>query len=193
MTYAVTHSGNYINLLDPKPEQIDIEDIAQQLSHQYRWNGAGAYKISVLKHSLNVWYACLKLGGTPLEQLQALLHDATETYMSDLVSPLKHMCGDYKELEERLHNVIMNKYGLPDGLPDTIKEIDARVANTESYALFGDSRTDPDNKKYWAQLDKYTPITPNKTLYHTECIYDVDSMCNTFLSTFYNLTEHLAQ
>ncbi|SDT46562.1 hypothetical protein SAMN05192545_3951 [Maribacter dokdonensis] len=121
-----THSGLYLNVVNPKPDQICIEDIAHALSRVPRFAGHLDAFFSVAQHSLNVSHL------SPDEyKLEGLLHDATEAYLADLPSPLKNHCPGYKELEARLYYVIAKKYGIPSETSLTVKNVDRMMLETE--------------------------------------------------------------
>jgi 5'-deoxynucleotidase YfbR-like HD superfamily hydrolase len=119
-------SGRRLDLLDPDPADIEIEDIAHGLARVARWNGQtlGANAFSVAQHSLVVDEIA---GGRnpewpPRWRLAALLHDAPEYVIGDLISPFKAAIGlDYKQLERRLLAAIHTRYRLPPELPDAIQ------------------------------------------------------------------------
>ena len=119
-------SGRRLDLLDPSPQDIEIEDIAHGLARVARWNGqtVGPHAFSVAQHSLlvdDIAAACNP--GWPVKwRLAALLHDAPEYVVGDLISPFKTAIGlDYKALELRLLAAIHERFGLPRDLPDTVK------------------------------------------------------------------------
>ena len=139
-------SGRRLDLLDPSPLDIEIEDIAHGLSRVARWNGQtkGANPFSVAEHSLLVerlmHAAAPKLG--PRWQLAALLHDAPEYVIGDLISPFKAMVGgDYKALENRLLTAVHRRFGLPVEVPQNaakaIKRADQAAAWYEATQLAG--------------------------------------------------------
>lgn len=139
-------SGRRLDLLDPSPLDVEIEDIAHGLSRVARWNGQthGAYPFSVADHSLLV-ERLLRLSApkiSPRWQLAALLHDAPEYVIGDLISPFKAMVGgDYKELEHRLLAAVHLRFGLPVDIPQTavkaIKRADQTAAWFEAIQLAG--------------------------------------------------------
>jgi hypothetical protein len=107
-----TRSG-WIDLLDPKPEQVNIDDIAHALSHVCRFVGHTSRHYSVAEHSIFVSRIAAVLGASPAEQLTALMHDATEAYIGDVTSPLKRLLGDsYRSIEHRLAGVIAERFDL---------------------------------------------------------------------------------
>lgn len=117
-----TFKGHYLNVFDPKPECIDIEDIAHALSHTCRFGGHTRYFYSVAQHSFRVAQMC-----SMENRLTALLHDATEAYMCDLPRPIKRNLPEYKKAEDCLMKVIADVFSIPFPFPDEIKLYD-RVA-----------------------------------------------------------------
>ncbi len=119
-------SGRRLDLLDPTPVDIEIEDIAHGLAFVARWNGQtrGDYAYSVAEHSLLVETLFGRIApGAPVKwRLAALLHDAPEYVIGDLISPVKAAVGPgYGELDQRLTAAIHMRFGLPAALPATIK------------------------------------------------------------------------
>jgi len=119
-------SGRRLDLLDPTPMDIEIEDIAHGLAFVARWNGQtmGDYPYSVAEHSLLVEeiFTRLQPGAAPKWQLAALLHDAPEYVIGDMISPVKAAVGtSYGALDERLTAAIHLRFGLPAQLPAQIK------------------------------------------------------------------------
>ncbi|MEL7082161.1 MAG: HD family hydrolase [Pseudomonadota bacterium] len=119
-------SGRRLDLLDPTPMDIEIEDIAHGLAFVARWNGQteGDYAYSVAEHSLLVETLFNRLAPSepPKWRLAALLHDAPEYVIGDMISPVKAAVGPgYGELDERLASAIHLRFGLPARVPQTIK------------------------------------------------------------------------
>ena len=111
-------SGRRLDLLDPSPVDVEIEDIAHGLARVARWNGQtkGEHAFSVAQHCVLVERitAELRPGLTQEARLMALLHDAPEYVIGDLISPFKVAIGiDYKALENRLQSAIHLRFGLP--------------------------------------------------------------------------------
>ncbi|MFQ5566488.1 MAG: HD domain-containing protein [Paracoccaceae bacterium] len=114
-------SGRRLDLLHPSPLDIEIEDIAHGIARVARWNGqtTGDHPFSVAEHSLLVETILrrLKPKAGPAERLAALLHDAPEYVIGDMISPFKAAIGlDYKDFEHRLLAAVHIRFGLP---PDT--------------------------------------------------------------------------
>jgi uncharacterized protein len=120
-------SGRRLDLLDPSPLDIEIEDIARGLSFQARWNGQtrGELPYSVAEHSLLVEDIFHRLypKAAVKWRLAALLHDAPEFVIGDMISPVKAAVGPgYKELDDRLMAAVHHRFGLPAVLPIAIKK-----------------------------------------------------------------------
>jgi 5'-deoxynucleotidase YfbR-like HD superfamily hydrolase len=121
-------SGRRLDLLDPSPMDIEIEDIAHGLSRVARWNGQtiGEYPFSVLQHSLVV-DDILPMIGAKLEpkwRVACLLHDAAEYVIGDMISPFKNALGvNYREFEDKLQRAIHLRFGLPAEIPTEIKAL----------------------------------------------------------------------
>jgi 5'-deoxynucleotidase YfbR-like HD superfamily hydrolase len=120
-------SGRRLDLLDPTPVDIEIEDIAHGLAFVARWNGqtAGDHAYSVAEHSLLVTELFTRMQPkAPIKwQLAALLHDAPEYVIGDMISPVKAAVGPgYEGLDERLTTAIHIRFGLPAKIPVAVKK-----------------------------------------------------------------------
>lgn len=120
-------SGRRLDLLDPTPMDIEIEDIAHGLAFVARWNGQtiGDFAYSVAEHSLLVEQIFTDLNPkAPVKwQLAALLHDAPEYVIGDMISPVKAAVGPgYETLDDRLMAAIHIRFGLPAQVPPAIKK-----------------------------------------------------------------------
>ncbi len=144
-------SGRRLDLLDPAPKDIEIEDIAPGLARGARWNGqtVGDHAFSVAQHALLVEEiaAALQPDLTRRWRLAALLHDAPEYVIGDLISPFKAAVGlNYKAFETRLLEAIHRRFGLPPSLPDriamAIKAADRVAAFYEATQLAGFTETE---------------------------------------------------
>jgi 5'-deoxynucleotidase YfbR-like HD superfamily hydrolase len=146
-------SGRRLDVLDPSPLDVEIEDIAHGLARVARWNGQtrGGHIFSVAQHSLLV-----EAINTHLEpemsapwQLMTLLHDAPEYVVGDMISPFKAVLGgDYRSIEERLLSAIHIRFGLPALTPvywkTAIKRADAIAAWHEATRLAGFTAAEAD-------------------------------------------------
>jgi len=144
-------SGRRLDLLDPSPLDIEIGDIAHGLARVARWNGQtkGEHAFSVAQHSILVEAiaAALKPQLSDKLRLAALLHDAPEYVIGDLISPFKAAMGlNYKSFEERILRAVHIRFGLPPVLPVTvtqlIKKSDKIAAYHEATELAGFSAAD---------------------------------------------------
>ena len=120
-------SGRRLDLLDPTPVDVEIEDIAHGLAFVARWNGQtlGDYAYSVAEHSLLVERLFARIApNVPVKwRLAALLHDAPEYVIGDMISPVKAAVGPgYEALDDRLVAAIHLRFGLPAQLPVAIKK-----------------------------------------------------------------------
>ncbi|WP_332687062.1 HD family hydrolase [Bosea sp. (in: a-proteobacteria)] len=144
-------SGRRLDLLDPSPLDVEIEDIAHGLARVARWNGQtrGAHSFSVAQHSLLVEAIAGHLNPDWPQpwRLMALLHDAPEYVIGDMISPFKAVMGDaYKAVELRLLGAIHLRFGLPAVTPAVLKrrtkEADKVAAFLEATELAGFERTE---------------------------------------------------
>src|SRR5260221_14576640 len=144
-------SGRRLDLLDPSPLDIEIADIAHGLARVARWNGqtSGAHIFSVAQHTLLV-EAVLRQQMPRVDlkfRLAALLHDAPEYVIGDMISPFKAVLGgDYKVVEKRLLAAIHIRFGLPAQLSPSIsaqiKNADRGAAYLEATILAGFSEAE---------------------------------------------------
>jgi 5'-deoxynucleotidase YfbR-like HD superfamily hydrolase len=119
-------SGRRLDLLDPSPLDIEIEDIAHGLARVARWNGQtmGEHAFSVAQHSIVVEeiMAHIQPAIEPRWRLAGLLHDAPEYVIGDMISPFKAALGlDYRTFEDRLEGAVHIRFGLPARIPAAIK------------------------------------------------------------------------
>ncbi|MEM6534776.1 MAG: HD family hydrolase [Pseudomonadota bacterium] len=146
-------SGRRLDLLDPSPMDIEVEDIAHGLARVARWNGQtrGQNAFSVAQHSVIVEAICFELEPRldPKSRLLALLHDSAEYVIGDMISPFKTVLGDaYKDVDARLTAAIHMRFGLPANVPPslkrTIKRADHICAWFEATQLAGFSQEESD-------------------------------------------------
>jgi 5'-deoxynucleotidase YfbR-like HD superfamily hydrolase len=143
-------SGRRLDLLNPSPLDVELSDIAHGLARVARWNGqtSGDHAFSVAQHSLiveTIFRQQNRCG--PEECLMALLHDAPEYVIGDMISPFKAVVGGgYKTVEKRLEAAVQLRFGLPAETPrslkDKIKKADRIAAFFEATELAGFSRTE---------------------------------------------------
>jgi uncharacterized protein len=139
-------SGRRLDLLDPSPLDVEIADIAHGLARVARWNGqtVGDHAYSVAQHSLLVEdiFLALAAGASPDARLTALLHDAPEYVIGDMISPFKSVVGGgYKAVENRLQRAIHLRFALAadvdEKLRKQIKQADQIAAYFEATVLAG--------------------------------------------------------
>ena len=139
-------SGRRLDLIDPSPLDVEIGDIAHGLARVARWNGQtkGPEIFSVAQHSLLVeaLFTVAEPATSDKARLAALLHDAPEYVIGDMISPFKAAIGgDYKRIEARLKRAIHIRFGLPGELPDDlnrrIKIADRASAYVEATTFAG--------------------------------------------------------
>jgi 5'-deoxynucleotidase YfbR-like HD superfamily hydrolase len=139
-------SGRRLDLLDPSPLDVEIDDIAHGLARVPRWNGQtkGAHIFSVAQHSLMVEEISrvLKPDLADRWRLAILLHDAPEYVVADLISPFKNILGgEYKKIEARLMRAVHMRFGVPAEIPDVhyklMKRADQAAAYMEATKLAG--------------------------------------------------------
>ncbi|MBM3562100.1 MAG: HD family hydrolase [Alphaproteobacteria bacterium] len=144
-------SGRRLDLLDPSPLDVEIEDIAHGLARVARWNGqtVGPHIFSVAQHSLLVEKIASALDPTiaRTERLYMLLHDAPEYVIGDMISPFKAVIGDaYRAVEDRILGAILVRFSLPPApspaLRRLCKEADRAAAFFEAVKLAGFTRSE---------------------------------------------------
>jgi uncharacterized protein len=185
-------SGRRLDLLEPSPDDIEIEDIAHGLARVARWNGqtTGAHAFSVAQHSLLVTdiVEALNPQYAPAHRRAALLHDAPEYVVGDLISPFKAAIGlDYKAFELRLLSAIYHRFDIAPDLPleisKAIKDADRIAAFHEAIHLAGFSREE-------AQTFFGAPEIPNALSLHLNAIEPVSASTaqQNFLNRFFELS-----
>lgn len=137
-----TFTGRPFWPLDPQPDDLDCRDIAHALSMLCRYNGAVHVFYSVAEHCVLMSHAV-----APENALWALLHDATEAYMGDLIRPLKQHMPTYRQAEDRLMAVICEWAGLDPVCPAEVKAADVRIMRDERDALMSSPQ------RPWGSLD----------------------------------------
>jgi hypothetical protein len=159
-------SGRRLDLLDPSPLDVELDDIAHGLARVARWNGQtkGAHIFSVAQHSLLVEVmARAKVPRLDARgRIAVLLHDAPEYVIGDMISPFKVVIGDsYKSVEKRLLGAIHLRFGLPAKLPETlqtlIKTADRCAAYLEATRLAGFEEAEA--RQFFGQPPKFSAAT----------------------------------
>lgn len=135
-----TVGGRAFYPLDPRPEDVAIRDIAHALSFVCRFGGHCTEFYSVAEHSVRVADAVRAAGGSAQETFHALMHDAAEAYVGDMVWPLKqaHALVGYKGIERLIENAIAQRFGLELAMPAIVKRFDLVLLSTEKRDLMVD-------------------------------------------------------
>ena len=130
-----TYTGMRFYPLDPRPEDIAPADIAHALSHICRYGGHVDRFYSVAEHCVLLSHA------VPQEHaLWALMHDAAEAYVGDMVRPLKESMRDFRDVEDRILRAIGRRFWLPIEIPAEVKEADTRILLDERATLMSATR-----------------------------------------------------
>lgn len=170
-----TYSGHYLDILNPQPEHICIEDIAHALAHQPRWAGHTPIFYSVAAHSL----ACAHMA-PPQHKLAALLHDASEAYLCDMPSPIKALMPQYSAIENRLMAIIAQKFGFAWPISPEVKAIDKqrlewewmniKLGHNPTYAMWS-----PEENKanFIARFEEYRKLAEWSKMYRTPILQTV--------------------
>lgn len=121
-----TAQGRQFWPMDPRPEEIHIDDIAHALGMQCRYGGHSLRFYSVAEHCVHV--ASVAPAGL---ELAALMHDASEAYLTDVIRPVKSSLSNYKEIESNLERCIAERFGLTWPMPPEVKRLDERILRDE--------------------------------------------------------------
>lgn len=141
-----TSTGKIFPLPDFTPADFSIEDIAHSLSLQCRFNGHCLMFFSVAQHSVIVSEVV-----PPEHAMWGLLHDASEAYLSDILSPIKVLMPEYKTWEKRVMEAVCIRFGLPKEQPSCIRTADLVSLATEKRDLL------PPEAQMWQSLDGIEP------------------------------------
>lgn len=139
-------SGRFLNLRDPDPRDITIEDVAHGLAMTCRFSGQCSRFYSVAEHSIRGSERMWELGYGEYYQLAFLLHDSAEGFVTDMPRPAKVLLPDYNELEERVLQTVLKSVGLED-LPvhgPDVKSVDNWMLAQEAYELM------PSRGEFWS-------------------------------------------
>jgi hypothetical protein len=171
----ITTSGKIINLFDPDPASIDIEDIASSLSKLCRWGGNLSDYYSVAQHSCLVAW----LAPTPL-RLSALMHDAPEAYAGDVIRPIKSLLAKaYFDIEDRLKDAVCTRFNLHVDLLEAVKEYDDEALSIEFNAFHHRKQIARDQIKQASST--WLDVLPAEKFWHHDSAYIA------FLNTYHSL------
>lgn len=146
--FIETSSGVCFYPLEPNEDDVCVQDIAHALSHICRFGGHSKAFYSVAEHCVRVSRALDAWDASPAVILHGLLHDASEAYLGDIVSPLKRLSifSGYREVEEKLQRVICRRFGLPEKEPAIVRKADLVLLATEARDVM------PYNPENWGAL-----------------------------------------
>lgn len=129
--WILTYLGLQFWPIDPRPEEVSINDIAHALSNICRYAGHTKHFYSVAEHCALMFEAVRLAGGDLTAQRWALMHDAPEAYLVDIPKPLKKSLPDYQVVEERVHAAVAKRFGLPEEIPAIVHDFDRRICLDE--------------------------------------------------------------
>lgn len=129
--WTQTYTGLQFWGMDARPEDIEIADIAHSLANVNRYNGHTPVPYSVAQHSVYVSMEC-----DPEDDFDGLMHDATEGYIGDMISPIKKFLPEFRTVEDNLFAVMSRKFWLNPIIPESVKRADLTVLAAESRDLF---------------------------------------------------------
>lgn len=142
-----TFTGGQFWPLDPRAEEIDPRDIAHALAMQCRYNGHCRRFYSVAEHCV-----LLSAAVRPENALWALLHDAAEAYVGDMVRPLKRQMPNFRVLEDTVLHAIAFRFDLPWPMPAEVIEADNRILRSERIELM------PSEHQWWTDALEPLPV-----------------------------------
>lgn len=128
-----TFSGRAFRPLDPRPDEIDIEDVAHALAMKCRYGGHTACFYSVAEHCVLISEAV-----APEHALWGLLHDAAEAYLADVPKPVKPLLAGWHAIEARVMRAVCRRFGLPEQEPAEVKAADRAILTDEKLVLMKD-------------------------------------------------------
>lgn len=165
------YSGGKIDLLNPKPEDIRIEDIAKGLGYKAHFSGLTPFYFSIASHSLLVCDLVPREYHTNAKlMMYILLHDASEAYIGDMVKPLKDHMPEFRKVEKRMQAVVYEAFGIKEDYHTFMKEYDIRAFYLELEQFYKDESH---------ELDKYAG-TPDQDV-------------SRFLERYYQYQEEIKQ
>jgi uncharacterized protein len=157
-----TYTGKHFWSLDPRAEDVDINDIAHSLSMLCRFNGHVKHFYSVCEHSVHVSDILLRDTGNKELAKWGLMHDASEAYTTDIPSPMKRHLPVMQEIELEIEKVVAQKFNLCFPIPREIKQADLQMLSSEMKILMGQPKVDwlpmPDATEQ-ERIRCYTPQT----------------------------------
>jgi hypothetical protein len=150
-----TFGGRQFFPLDPRPEEVHLEDIGHALANLCRYTGHTSRFYSVAEHSVLCSLAAPYEQGASLRlKREALMHDATEAYIGDLSRPVKRAVPQFEEIEARLRLAIAERFGLAETVPTEVSEVDNRILVNERETLMrGLLLSEVVTREAWASIE----------------------------------------
>tara|TARA_R110000782_G_scaffold206936_1_gene295461 strand:- start:203 stop:742 length:540 start_codon:yes stop_codon:yes gene_type:complete len=133
--YIGTFTNKKFHFMNPSVDEICIEDIAQALSMNCRYSGHVKDFYSVAEHSVIIADLVYKQTGSSSKALAALLHDASEAYLTDIPRPIKPYLTNYVDMESNIEKVIQQKFNIPP-MDELTKYLDTHIVGAEAKILF---------------------------------------------------------
>lgn len=181
--YIVTFTGKPFYFNTPEKSEIDIEDIAHALSNNSRFCGHTVKRYSVAEHSILVEELVSRITDEPITRLMALLHDASEAYLSDMATPIKRKIDLYGELEDRIQNEIYWRFGIK--VSDILVDKDI-VKAADNLAFINEVQQLMGNNPLFKLQDIELPDTKKVTI---RCLSE--KHCKQLFINKYNYLKHL--
>lgn len=183
-SWIKTYTGRRFYPFDPRLDEIELTDIAHALSMQCRFSGHVKEFYSVAQHSVMVH----DLVQSPRAKFWALFHDATETYIGDMASPIKWFFPEFSEMEDALALRIIERWRIPFD-----EEIEHEVKQVDNWLVFQEGRlllNNPETEVWQARTQRPTTFRHND-IDSIECL-DPKRACHLFLDRFFSLDRDLA-
>lgn len=158
--WIITFTGLKFYHLNPQPEMVVIEDIAHALSNIGRWTGHTRFHYSVAQHSVYASQIC-----PPEDAFDALMHDSSEAYLGDMNRPLKHFTAAgpaYREIEEKVEDVIFKKFGVRNPLSEAVKDADTQMLYAEKAQLMNVTAATMYESRKWGRDERQANIRIEK-------------------------------
>lgn len=171
--------GRWLDITNPDPKMISVDDIALALSRRARFAGFTRAYFTVAQHSWNVAMHLRAFGADPVVQWQGLMHDAHEAYMGDIPTPQKNLYHGFKELEELLQGAIFARFDLPHPLDSKVKAIDELMLHSEAEYLL--PKPTPAWVKPGLGVSAFCDLSP----------WPQVKACHKFLDLFYSLAKEV--
>lgn len=156
-----TRTGKRLNIANPDPETICMEDIAYGIGYKPHYSGQTPHFFSVAQHSIIVARTVFRKTGDPTMGLVALMHDSEEAYIGDMITQIKLMFPEFKTLAKTVQKAIFSKFDLPFDLLPEIKWADVEVLHLEFAFFYVMSVSE--RKKFMKDNPIWDPMGPDES------------------------------